>query len=144
MIETDLKYITRENLGTLHFQTREWIEEVDFYHDELLFLSNVMLNKIISQAACNTDYNIIFNAMNEIVPALSVDIKAQLVAHEKYLYKLQALKQQFNGKEYIEFHSKIAKKLSSVKSEIRELKRNIFKYVNNNTIGTMTIISDEF
>lgn len=133
-METKTKQILEPSLGTLHGETRKWIEEIQFYMDELTFINDLVKSKIGSTTYESQERKDLYRNVDDMLEKLSKELVLGLKSHDAYLSKLLDLKQDVHDDEYRARHKTMAKKLESLKLGLRELKKSIFAFVRLNAI----------
>ncbi len=131
-METKANQILEPSLENLHRQTREWIEDIRFYFDELTFLDDLVKSKIGSTTYGSQEHKDLYRNVDDMLEKLSKELLLELKAHDAYLSNLLDLKIYVNDEEYRARHKTMSKKLVALEQGLRDLKKSIFAYVKGN------------
>ena len=125
------KYLLEASLSDLHFQSKEWIEEIEFYSEELNFLNSLIVEKINTTTTIDLDHKEIYRNIDSLLFKLSENFLGTLHAHEKLLSKIIASNSPHDNKTYRMDHITLSKKMKTLKKGIKELKKALFTYLKN-------------
>ena len=129
------KYLLEASLETLHFETKEWIEEVRFWFDELSILADFVDHKIAhNNLEDQINKNLQLN-VNSMLDSLSKSNLQNLLGHERYLSSLFSLDGMAKEGMYREKHKEFAHQMIRLKSNIRTLKKRVFKFLERKEFG---------
>jgi hypothetical protein len=120
-------YLLQGSLETLHFETKEWIDEVKFWIDELAILSDLVDHKIA--------HNNVEDQMTSMLDLLSNGILHRLFGHETFLSSLFRSNEKLNENEYREKHKEIALNMIRLKNDIKALKKRVFQFLEQKEFG---------
>ncbi|MCG2459335.1 hypothetical protein K8352_01080 [Flavobacteriaceae bacterium F89] len=134
-METKTKQILEPSLVSLHIETKNWIEDIHFYFDELTFLNDLIRKKIGSTTYRDQEHKDLYRNVDDMLKKLYGELLSELNAHEAYLSDLMDLKQNVNDEDYRSRHEAIERKLYALEQGLRNLKKSLFKYVRENDIG---------
>lgn len=126
------KFLLEASLDQLHFQTKEWIDEVKFYSEELNFLNGLIVEKIDTRTTKDIDHKEIYRNIDTLLFKLSDDLLKNLYAHEKLLAKIISAKNPHDNKTYRIDHIALSKKMKALEMGIKHLKKALFTYLKNN------------
>ncbi len=117
------------NLKTMYFQTKEWIDEIEFYEVELNFLNSLISDRIDSTTTYDLDHKSFFRKMDAVLFKLSDEVIIDIKNHRKDLCeRLEKLDLNTNGRCSRE-HMRIFERITKVKHGIRKLKSALFRYI---------------
>ena len=75
------QYLLGAGLDVLHFESREWLDTLDFYTDEVRFFEN-LLNKKEASKNNNPEYEKMLKDLDKIHKDLFDDLKESIIKHE--------------------------------------------------------------
>lgn len=117
------------SLADLHSQTKEWIEDVEFYTIELNFLRGFVLEKIDNANKAKLSHKVVYGNVDILLSKLSKDLIKDLKTHEKLLDGVIKDKNSTENREYRTYHITLHKKMKVLKKGLKELKSNLFNYL---------------
>lgn len=129
------KYLLKASLETHHFETKEWIEEVRFWLDELSIFGDFVDHKIAHnnlEDQLNKDLQLNLNSM---LDNLSKNTLQNLLGHERYLSSLFSLGKRTEESIYREKHKEFAQQMIHLTNDIRMLKKRVFKFLERKEFG---------
>lgn len=129
------KYLLEASLETLHFETKEWIEEVRFWVDELSILGDFVDHKIAHNNLEDQINKDLQRNVNSMLDSLSNEIVKNLLGHERYLSSLLSLDGNAKESMYREKHKEFAHQMIHLKGDIRTLKKRVFKFLARKEFG---------
>ncbi len=132
------KYLLEAALDTLHFETKDWIDETKFYFYELKFLNDLISDRIGRSTLEGQDHMTLYRNLDKMLHTLSEEMGHELTAHEAYLSELLDAKAKGHDLDYRSKHKTISKKMIVLKEAVRNLKRSIFEYIKVNPFGYFT------
>ena len=138
MMDLKQKHMLKADIGTLHFETKEWISETDFYEEELHFLKQLIQNKIGSNTTEGQDHKEIYQHIDTMLAQLSDEFQILLAEHEKQLFTALDKENSRDSAYIISEHKNLALKMTALKKGVIQLKKSIFGYVKNNPFGYVT------
>lgn len=115
-------------LNVLHFESREWIDTLNFWKDEIKFFDH-LLKKKVSADSSKQEYATLLKNLDKIHYALFNDFEADIVAHEKMLSKLEKGEKGLSDSEYREKHRRLMGRMDTFKSDFNQFKKIVFDYV---------------
>ncbi|MBO0592661.1 hypothetical protein I2486_14750 [Cellulophaga sp. E16_2] len=119
----------KPRIGMLHFETMEWIHEVEFYLDEFNVLEELVKRKEDYSNLAKQLHKDIAHTISTVLDRLIIDFIHQLTYHEKHLSSFIMGNTKTSAELYLERHQKLAKTLSQLKDKVRELKKKIYRYL---------------
>ncbi len=134
------KHMLKTNLETWYFETEDWINDCDFYKEELQFLKEIVQNKIQNTTTEGQEHKEIYRHIEKMLVRLFDEITKALKDHKKQLADAMTRKGNADSKVY---HAEMGQKMAVLKSGITDLKRSIFKYVVDNPVDTQDAAFEE-
>ena len=130
------------SLSSIHFETQEWLREVDFYKNELNYQFNLITEMIGSSTIDDQQHKDIFRNINSMLDKLTNESATQLIRHEQNL--LNAMREIKTVKTEIFFHQHkvFANKVKSIKGGVLVLREAIHNYIDENRVQYRTEILD--
>lgn len=126
------KYMLKADIGTLHFETKEWISETSFYEEELHFLKGLVQNRIGSNTTEGQEHKEIYQNIEAMLVQLSEQFQKLLADHEKKLFAILDRVDAEDRDSIISEHKVLTLKMASLKAGVVQLKKSIFGYIKNN------------
>lgn len=123
------KYLLEANLETLHFETMEWFEDVRFWLHKIRILGELVDRKIAHKNLEAQVQKDLESGLQSLLVLLAEETLQNLLDHEKYLSSLFSMKGISKDGVYRETHKKIAQDMIRLKIEVRELKRQVFDFL---------------
>ncbi|ARV07998.1 hypothetical protein BTO04_05695 [Polaribacter sp. SA4-10] len=115
-------------LNILHLESKEWLETIAFWKDEIQLLDNLLKVKK-SQDDHKQDFIKILDYLDDLHANLFKYIENDIVAHEKLLYRLQQNEKGLFDAIYRVMHRQLKDRMDSFKSDFLNFKKIVFKYV---------------
>ncbi len=124
------EYLQDASLETLHAQSREWLNEIDFWIEEMAFFYNLIHMRephIFFPTAGLADLE------RELITLTSdhlSKLKIEVENHERVLARMVKNISLEEEREYRERHLNLLMKMNDLEVGIREFKRTVFSFVN--------------
>lgn len=121
-------YLLEASVTVLHQESLEWIEDIEFWEDEIIFFTALIVGntKKIPSIIKTKDGKIIKNFLiNQSIDALE-DLKMEIRAHEHFLTKMLNSKKQ-DEQEYRSKHKKLTKKIQDFENNFKQMKKSVFE-----------------
>ncbi len=134
-------YLLEASITILHQESMEWLEEIEFWEDEIIFFTALIVGntkKFPSVLKTKEGKNIKNFLINLSIDALD-DLKLEVHAHERYLSKMLDSKKQ-NEQLYRSKHKSIAKKVSDFESNFKQMKKTVFQLAKK-TVPKLDIVN---
>lgn len=123
------KDLLKSNLLNMYNHTQNWIEDVEFYEEELTFFNTLISERIDSITTDNLDHKIIFRHIDDLLYKLSKDIIIQIKEHRKELSLLLEANNITENQAEVKIHLHLLEKMATVKHGIKKLKKALFAYI---------------
>ncbi len=127
------KHLLKTKLETWYFETEDWINDCDFYKEELQFLKEIVQNKIQNTTTEGQEHKEIYRHIEKMLVRLFDEITTALKDHKKHLADAMTRKGIPDNEAY---HAEMGQKMAALKNGITDLKRSIFKYVVETPVDT--------
>lgn len=114
------------SLESLHFETKEWLEEVQFYLCELRLFNTMITHKKTRNALEEQIIADVMINIRAVMDEISEKIIKDLSAHEKYLSGIFLNSIDVNVKEYRQKHKCIESQIRSLQKKIYFLKTRVY------------------
>ena len=119
-----------KSVDELHNDSRLWISEINFVNDEMRFLDQLLSSNYIDFLDSGLDKKIEVLAITISHKKKLGDTLLKLIKdHEKILSDLIETNSVTSNKNYLETHKNFERKINTYLSEYKELKKEIFKIV---------------
>ena len=128
-----IKFLLNENehnhLEVLCFQTDKWIEDVEFYEEELDFFNNLISNRINNTTITDLNHKEIYRNIDSLLYELSEDILIQIKRHRRRLAQLISGQYIKADLEENKRHNSLFEKMNTIDHGIKIFKKTLFKYL---------------
>ena len=121
------QYLLGAGLDVLHFESREWLDTLDFYTDEVRFFEN-LLNKKEASKNNNPEYEKMLKDLDKIHKDLFDDLKESIIKHEQLLSRIELAEKGLSDNDYREKHQHIYNKMNTFSNDFKTLKKIVFDY----------------
>lgn len=121
---TKSNFLLEAPLEILHEESLEWLEEIEFWKDEVAFFYKLMITKGERKPPTKN----LLSIQNQIIYFSSEkldDLKLEIQTHERFLARmLKSVRQDENV--YRSRHRALSKKISDTEKQFKEIKKKIF------------------
>ncbi|RED43651.1 hypothetical protein DFQ10_105251 [Winogradskyella eximia] len=121
------QYLLGAGLDVLHFESREWLDTLDFYTDEVRFFEN-LLNKKEASKNNNPEYEKMLKDLDKIHKDLFDDLKESIIKHEQLLSRIELAEKGLSDNDYREKHQHIYNKMNTFSNDFKTFKKIVFDY----------------
>ena len=121
------QYLLGAGLDVLHFESREWLDTLDFYTDEVRFFEN-LLNKKEASKNNNPEYEKMLKDLDKIHKDLFDDLKESIIKHEQLLSRIELSEKGLSDNDYREKHQHIYNKMNTFSNDFKTFKKIVFDY----------------
>ena len=134
-METKMKkdwFGRQKSIEELHNDSRNWITEIDFIHDEMRFLEHLLSSSYIDfleQGYQDKINNIVLKIFNE--KGAGKTLKNLIYKHEKTLSDLILTNSVLSNKNYLQTHKKFEREINIFLRKYKALKKEVFDIVEN-------------
>jgi hypothetical protein len=123
-----IQYLLGAGLDILHFESREWLETIAFWKDEVRFFDNLLKKKEASENN-NSDYEKMLINIDKIHRDLFEDLEDSIIEHEQLLSRIEMAEKGLSDNDYREKHKHLFSRMNTFKNDFKTFKRIIFDYV---------------
>jgi hypothetical protein len=120
-------YLLGAGLDVLHFESREWLETIAFWKDEVKFFDHLLKEKELS-GANNPDYERMLKNLDKIHLDLFKDLEESIAAHERLLSRIEKGEKGLADGDYREKHRLIFSRMNTFTTDFKTFKRIVFDY----------------
>jgi hypothetical protein len=124
------QFLLGAGLDILHFESKEWLDTIAFWKDEVKFFNNLLKKKEDSKKS-NPDYENMLKNLDKIHVDLFEDLEDSIVEHEKLLARIEQGGQGLSDAEYRESHRLLLERMDTFKRDFKLFKRIVFDYAKN-------------
>lgn len=124
------KLLLGAGLDVLHFESREWMDTIDFWKDEVRFFED-LLKKKESIDESKQDYSKMLKNLDKIHVDLFEDLEDDIMEHERLLSKLEQGEKGLSDADYREKHRQLMARVNTFTNDFKTFKKIVFEYVKN-------------
>lgn len=121
-------YLLGAGLDVLHFESREWLNTIAFWKDEVKFFDNLLKLKDASGIKY-PDFEKMLKDLKKIHLDLFEDLEDTIIEHEKLLARIQRAEKGLSDGDYREKHSQINNRITVFETDFKAFKNIVFDYV---------------
>ena len=121
------EYLLGAGLDVLHFESREWIDTIDLYKDEVRFFEDLLTKKEVSKKN-NKDYEEMLKNLYKIHKDLFEDLEEAIIKHEQLLSRIELSEQGLSDNDYRKKHQEIGLRMNTFTKDFKTFKRIVFNY----------------
>jgi len=114
-------------LDVLHFESREWIETLKLWKDEVRFFEDLLKEKV-STDKDKQEYAAMLKNLDKIHNDFFNDFEEEIMAHERMLSQLELGEKGLSDGEYRETHRRLLGRMETFKTDFNQFKRVVFNY----------------
>lgn len=124
------KFSLQVSLDDLHRESKEWINEIEFWDVELTFLEKLLKSDspLLERDDQLEEKEHFEKLINYYKTGLLTDIKEKIKLHESDLKNLLDENIEQNEEKYRTAHLGLSHKISTFEEEFRELKKEFYQY----------------
>jgi len=124
------QFLLGAGLDVLHFESKEWMDTIAFWQDEVKFFDN-LLNRQDPLDRDKRTYGDMLKKLDKIHKALFEDIKDDVFEHENYLSRLEKGERGISDSEYRDKHLQLKGRMETFTNDFKEFKQIVFEHVKN-------------
>lgn len=124
-------FLLEAPLEILHEESMEWLEEIEFWKDEVAFFYKLMITKGERKPPTKS----LLSIQNQIIYFSSEkldDLKLEIQTHERFLSRMMKAIRQDEGA-YRSKHRILSKNVSEFEKQFKEMKKKVFLLVKKKT-----------
>jgi len=114
-------------LNALHVESREWLETIAFWKDEIRFFANLLQEKETKENA-KSELGRILKSLDKIHAEIFDYMSEDIIRHESLLARLQKGEKGFADIDYRNQHDKFKSTMAKFENEFRDFKKLVFNY----------------
>ena len=114
-------------LNVLHFESKEWMDTIDFWKDEIRFFENLLKKKETSEKN-NPQYEKMIQDLNKIHKDLFEDLGDTIIKHEQLLSQIELGEKGISDYNYRDKHREILLRMNTFTKDFKTFKRIVFDY----------------
>ena len=122
-----MQFLLGAGLDILHFESREWLDTIAFWKNEVRFFETLLKKKEASENN-NPEYEKMLKNLDKIHTDLFEDIEDSIVQHEKLLSKIEQGEKGVSDTIYREKHHDIFLRMETFTREFKTFKGIVFEY----------------
>ena len=122
------QFLLGAGLDVLHFESREWLNTIDFWKDEVRFFEDLLKRKETSNKNKPEYENMLVN-LNKIHSDLFDDLEDSIVKHEHLLSNIELSKDGLSDDSYREKHLRIHSEIETFTKDFKAFKRVVFNSI---------------
>ncbi len=121
------QFLLGAGLDVLHFESREWLDTIAFWKDEVKFFDHLLKKKETSKNN-NPEYENALKNLDHIYANLFEDLEDSIVEHEKLLSRIEHGEKGLSDDNYRQKHRHILLRINTFKTDFKTFKRIVFDY----------------
>lgn len=121
------QYLLGAGLDVLHFESKEWLDTIDFWKDEIKFFNN-LLKKKETAAKNNVEYESMLKNLDKVHADLCDDLRESIVEHEQLLSEIELAKKGLSDNDYRKKHQQLLSRMNTFAQDFKTFKRIVFDY----------------
>ena len=121
------EFLLGAGLDVLHFESREWMDTVDFWKDEVRFFNDLLKKKEVSKKN-DPEYEMMLKNLDKVHTDLFDDLEVSIVEHEQLLSRIELAEKGLSDDDYREKHHEISLRMADFTKEFKAFKRVVFDY----------------
>lgn len=122
-------YLLNASLESLHAESREWLNEIEFLKDETAFFKKLILNRDTIDAFPPEELMLLNEELMNLTQVKLERMKLQVEDHEKLLANLINFNQLKHAESYRQTHRVLFIEMHDIISQIRTIKKKIFSFL---------------
>lgn len=113
------------SLAVLHQESREWIDTIAFWKDEIKFFSNVLDKREVTRS----EYGKMLDYLDKVHQNLFNYLSEDIIRHEELLSRLNKGEKGISDGAYRDEHRRLGASMVLLANDFREFKKMVFGYV---------------
>ncbi|MGJ8548973.1 hypothetical protein [Winogradskyella wichelsiae] len=122
------QFLLGAGLDVLHFESREWLDTINFWKDEVRFFEDLLRRKETSNKNKPEYENMLIN-LDKIHSDLFDDLEENIVKHEQLLSDIQLSKNGLSDNDYRQKHIHIHSEMDTFTTDFKTFKSIVFNYI---------------
>jgi hypothetical protein len=122
------KLLLGAGLDVLHFESREWLDTINFWEDEVRFF-DILLKEKVSTDESKQQYAKMLKDLDKIHADLFEYLEGTIIEHEKLLSRIEKGERGLSDADYRDKHRHIMAEMNIFKNSFKTFKKIVFEYV---------------
>jgi hypothetical protein len=122
------QFLLGAGLNVLHFESREWLNTIAFWKDEVNFFNDLLKRKDSSKKN-DPDIAKMLKDLGKIHKDLFEDLEDSIQEHEGLLSRIERNEKGLSDYHYREKHTRIKNRITLFESDFKSFKKIVFDYV---------------
>jgi gas vesicle protein len=122
------QFLLGAGLDVLHFESREWLNTIAFWKDEVNFFNDLLKRKDSSKKN-DPDIAKMLKDLGKIHKDLFEDLEDSIQEHEGLLSRIERKEKGLSDYDYREKHKRIKNRIAVFESDFKSFKKIVFDYV---------------
>ena len=122
------QFLLGAGLDVLHFESKEWLNNIAFWKDEVRFFDNLLKQKESSKKK-NLDVEKMLLNLDKIHIDLFKDLEDSIKNHEQLLSRIERSEKGLSDYDYREKHNRIKNRINVFESDFKSFKKIIFEFM---------------
>lgn len=114
-------------LNILHFESREWLEAIAFWKDEVHFFDDLLKKREASEKN-KPDYANMLRNLDKIHADLFEDLEDSIIKHEQLLSRIELAEKGLSDGNYREKHHHLSLRMETFTKDFKAFKSIVFDY----------------
>jgi hypothetical protein len=124
------KLLLGAGLDVLHFESREWLDTIYFWKDEVRFFEHLLKRQeSLSDSEQNTSE--MLKSLDKIHADLFEAMEEDILEHEKLLSRLEKGERGLSDGDYREKHRILTARMDTFSDDFKNFKKVVFEFVKN-------------
>lgn len=129
------QFLLGAGLDILHFESREWLDSIAFWKDEIRFFDELLKRKETSKNN-DPDFEQMLKSLNKIHKDLFDDLEDRIIAHERLLARLEKGEKGLSDAHYRSQHQNLFLKMNTFTNDFKSFKKIVFDHERQNHLST--------
>ena len=121
------EFLLGAGLDVLHFESREWLDTIDFWKDEVRFFNDLLKKKEASEKN-NSEYESMLKNLDQVHSDLFNDLRESVVKHEQLLSNIELSKKGLSDNDYRDKHTQLLSRINTFTKDFKTFKKVVFDY----------------
>ena len=121
------EFLLGAGLDLLHFESREWLDTIDFWKDEIRFFNDLLKQKEASEKN-NSEYESMLKNLDKVHADVFNDLRESVVKHEQLLSNIELSKKGLSDNDYRDKHTQLLSRINTFTKDFKTFKKVVFDY----------------
>jgi hypothetical protein len=128
LINPQTSYLLQADLASLHAESKSWLEEIEFWQDELAFFFKLLHSKLASDAFRSVDISG-FDKQLISINSERGNLKEQVQRHERALETVLQSTSISDEDNYRIVHRNLHRKMVEMHAAVRNFKKEVYAFL---------------